>query len=86
MASRVTPPAAGPTIVLPPVLAFALGVPAAPRSSVEAVIERMIDALDTLDGDENLEDGCDREGIDECEWIDEAEPDYLISGGGSDGR
>ena len=66
MASRALS-AAGPVIVLPPILAFMLGVPAAPRSVVEAVIERMIDALDTIDGDENLEDNGDLEAIDERE-------------------
>jgi len=44
-----------PVIVLPPPIAFALGVPMAPRSAVEAVIETMIAALDTIDGDDDIE-------------------------------
>ena len=53
-----------PVITLPPPLAFALGVPAAPRSAVEAVIERMIDALDTIDGDPDFQqdDGDSEDG------------------------
>lgn len=42
-------------IPLPPVLALALGARAAPRSAVEAIIERMIEALDRVDGDPDLE-------------------------------
>jgi hypothetical protein len=49
---------------LPPILGFALGVPAAPRSAGEAVIERMIDALDTIDGDPDFQqdDGDSEDG------------------------
>lgn len=56
--------ASAPPIVLPPILAFMLGVPVAPRSSVEAVIERMIDALDALDGDPAVEPLPDWRGVD----------------------
>jgi hypothetical protein len=53
-APPITPEA---VIALPPVLAFTLGVPAAPRSAVEAVIQKMIDALDQIDGDADFEPG-----------------------------
>ncbi len=43
-------------VSLPPVLAFALGVPVAPRSAVEAVIEKMIAALNEIDGDPEAKD------------------------------
>lgn len=68
MATRLK---AEPVVALPPALAFALGVPAAPRSAVEAVIERMIAALDDLDGCEDDEDGADAE-----QTGDESEPDF----------
>jgi hypothetical protein len=45
-------------------------VPAAPRSAVESVIERMIEALDQIDGDPELE-----EDNEDC-GQDEAEPDF----------
>lgn len=42
-------------ILLPPILAFLMGVPVAPRSAVERTIQAAIDALDLLDGDPDLE-------------------------------
>ena len=52
-----------PAMVLPPVLRFALGVPAAPRSAVEAIIERMIEALDMVDEADGHElDGDEQDG------------------------
>jgi hypothetical protein len=68
MATRAYTPEA--VVSLPPVLAFALGVPAAPRSAVESVIERMIEALDQIDGDPELE-----EDSEDCGG-DEGEPDF----------
>ena len=44
------------SIVLPPVLSYIVGAPAAPRAAVEALIEAAILALDTLDGDPDRED------------------------------
>lgn len=55
MATRAHRAPAEPAIPLPPVLAFAIGAPAAPRSAVEAMIERLVEALDTLDGDPDVE-------------------------------
>lgn len=43
------------SIVLPPVLSYIVGAPAAPRAAVEALIEAAILALDTLDGDPDFE-------------------------------
>lgn len=65
-----THPIIEPVVSLPPVLAFALGVPAAPRSAVEAVIEAMLTALDQIDGDPDVEDDTEDCGH------DEGEPDY----------
>jgi hypothetical protein len=50
-------------IPLPPVLAFLMGVPVAPRDAIERVIQAAIDALDTMDGDPDLEaDGDELDG------------------------
>jgi hypothetical protein len=48
-------------ILLPPILAFIMGTPAAPRAAVEAVIERAIAALDEIDGDPDLEGAHDED-------------------------
>lgn len=61
-------------IKLPPVLAFIMGAPVAPRSAVERTIERAIEALDTIDGDPDLEpDGDETDGNgaedDVCAWF-----------------
>jgi hypothetical protein len=52
-------------IPLPPVLAFLMGVPVAPRDAVERVIQAAIDALDLLDGDTDMEDDDPAGQIDE---------------------
>lgn len=44
-----------PIIELPQALAYIVGAPAAPRSAVEAIIEKAIAALDELDGDPDIE-------------------------------
>ena len=49
-------PRANTAIKLPPILAFIVGVEMAPRSVVENVIQKAIEALDELDGDPDLED------------------------------
>lgn len=48
-------------IKLPPTLAYIVGVPVAPRTAVEQLIQRAIDELDELDGDPDLEDATDAE-------------------------
>lgn len=55
MASRAYSPPIEPVVQLPPVLAFAIGARFAPRSTVENLIERMVDALDEIDGDPDEE-------------------------------
>ena len=45
----------GPPVALPPVLAFILGVPVAPREAVERTIQAAIEALDLMDGDADIE-------------------------------
>ena len=42
-------------IVLPPVLQYIMGLPAAPREAVERTIQAAIDALDLIDGDPDTE-------------------------------
>ena len=42
-------------IALPPVLAFIMGVPAAPRIAIERTIQAAIEALDLIDGNPDLE-------------------------------
>jgi hypothetical protein len=49
-------------IALPPILAFVMGVPVAPREAVERKIERAIEALDEIDGDLDLEHDLCNEG------------------------
>ncbi len=61
-------------IKLPPILAYIVGAPLAPRASVERLIQQAIDALDDMDGDPDLEPDdepeeddpsgqCDEDGI-----------------------
>lgn len=61
-------------VTLPPILAFIMGVPVAPRSAVERTIERAIEALDAIDGDPDLEpdgDETDGNGAEDepCAWF-----------------
>ncbi|WP_305097473.1 hypothetical protein [Croceibacterium aestuarii] len=59
---------ASPIVELPRTLAYIMGAPAAPRSAVEALLQRAIDELDEIDGDTDMEDDdpagqCDEDGI-----------------------
>lgn len=56
-------------VALPPILAFIMGVPVAPREAVERTIERAIEALDLIDGDPDLEDATDLEDDFSLTWI-----------------
>lgn len=48
-------------LTLPPVLAYIVGAPVAPREAVEQLIERAIEVLDHMDGDPDAEDATDLE-------------------------
>jgi len=63
-------------IALPPVLAFLMGVPVAPRDAVERTIQAAIDALDLIDGDPDLEpDGDELDGnLSEDDFMRHGEP------------
>lgn len=57
------PAQAEPVIPLPPPLALSIGATMAPRSVVERIVEHLIAALDTIDGDVELEsNGEDEDG------------------------
>ena len=49
---------------LAPMLA---AIPSLPRPILDRLVARMIDRLDEIDGEDDLEDGCDQEDIDEGE-------------------